>query len=320
MVPEIVLEPAFNVTRASHIDLSVLDLDRSLDFYTEVAGLILTERDADVAYLRGVEEDCHHSLILRRTDGEPMCEQIGFRVRTDEDLDAAADFFAGLGLDPIWVDVPFQRRTLRVRSPQGIPLEFCASMPVQERLHSYLNLHRGGAAMRFDHTQVGLGNVHGECYFFASFGFMVSDYSVTPAGEMWSCFLHRKNNPHDIVLGTRPGPRLHHFAYVTERENLLRAGDIARALGYRENVEFGPSRHGQDHNNFVYFRDPDGHRFELTSMAIQIIDLDSVPIGRDATNRDLFAPWGQAAPQSYHEQATDFPGEQIVAPIVQRTW
>lgn len=319
-LPAIVLNPAFNVTRASHMVFTVSNLDHSLEFYTEVGGLVLTDRDADVAYLRGVEEDCHHSLVLRRSDTKPVCEQIGFRVQTEDDLHAAEAFFHKAGLAPQWVDAAFQSKTLRVRSPQGLPLEFCASMPVQERQHSYVNRHRGGAAMRFDHMQAAVTNVQEACNFFASFGFRVSDCSETPGGEMWSAFLHRKNNPHDIVLGTRPGPRLHHFAYITERENLMRVGDVARALGYREKVEFGPSRHGQDHNCFVYLRDPDGHRFELTNMAIQLIDLDSQPICRDVTNRDLFAPWGQAAPQSYHEEASEFAGEAVLAPAVKRTW
>ena len=320
MLPATVLKPAFNVTRASHMAFTVKDLDRSLEFYTEVGGLVLTERDENVSYLRGVEEDCHHSLVLRKTDGKPACEQIGFRVLTDDDLDAAEEFFQSAGLDPQWADVPFQRKTLRVRSPQGLPLEFCASMPIQERQHSFVNRQRGGAAMRFDHTQCAVASVQDACDFFASFGFMVSDCSTTPDGDLWSAFMRRKNNPHDIVLGTRPGPRLHHFAYITERENLLRAGDAARSLGYRENVEFGPSRHGQDHNRFIYFRDPDGHRFELTDHPIQLIDLDSVPISRDVTNRDLFAPWGQAAPLSYHEEATEFPGEPVLPTVLKRTW
>jgi catechol 2,3-dioxygenase len=122
------------------------------------------------------------------------------------------------------------------------------------------------------------------------------------------------------VLGTRAGPRLHHFAYITERENLLRAGDAARSLGYRESVEYGPSRHGQDHNNFLYFRDPDGHRFELTSHPIQIMDLDSLPICREVTERDLFVPWGQPAPQSWHDEASEFAGEPVSPPLLQRTW
>lgn len=320
MLPEIILKPRFNVTRASHMVFTVSDLDKSLEFYTEVGGLILTERSGKTAFLRGVEEDAHHSLTLTETAEKPVCEQIGFRVYTDDDLTAAEEFFIELGLAPRWVDVPYQRRTLRVRSPQGLPLEFCASMPTVPRLHSFANLHRGGIAMRLDHTQVAVTCVRDACSFFASFGFMVSDCSTTPDGSMWSAFMRRKNNPHDIVLGTRAGPRLHHFAYVTEKENLMRAGDTARALGYRQNVEFGPSRHGQDHNNFLYMRDPDGHRFELTSHPIQIMDLDSDPICRSVVDRDLFVPWGQPAPHSWHDEASEFAGEAFSAPLLQKTW
>ena len=61
-LPAPVWKPAFNVTRASHVVLSVRDLRVSRQFYTEVIGLIVTREDDDALYLRGIEEACHHSL------------------------------------------------------------------------------------------------------------------------------------------------------------------------------------------------------------------------------------------------------------------
>ena len=34
-------------------------------------------------------------------------------------------------------------------------------------------------------------------------------------------------------------------------------------MGFAENIEYGPGRHGPGHALFVYMRDPDGHRIEL---------------------------------------------------------
>ncbi|MEZ2127803.1 MULTISPECIES: VOC family protein [unclassified Sinorhizobium] len=320
-LPIINYTPPFCVTRASHIAMTVTDLPKSLDFYQEIAGLALTERIGDVAYLRGLEEDCHHSLTLTGArGGDAECEQVGFRVRSDDDLDRAANFFEELGLDPVWADVPHQQKTLRVRDPQGIPLEFCSAMTTQPRLHSRIERHRGGCALRFDHTQVNVSDVRKAAQFFASFGFMISDYAYTPKGDMVSAFMRRKNNPHDIVFGSRTGPRLHHFAYVVESQNLLRAGDVAASLGLSRQVEFGPSRHGQDHAAFIYLRDPDGHRVELLGHPIQLVDMESEPIGRDITDRAQFAPWGQLAPATFLADASPFPGEPQYEPLVPRTW
>ena len=70
----------FNITRASHLELRVADLERSLRFYTEVIGLAVTLREDGVAWLRGMEESCHHSLVLRATTQAPACPYLGFRV------------------------------------------------------------------------------------------------------------------------------------------------------------------------------------------------------------------------------------------------
>ena len=101
----------FNITRASHLELHVADLDRSLRFYTEVFGLAVTQREDGVAWLRGMEESCHHSLLLRASRGEPACPYIGFRVFSDEELERLAEHLERTGLTPAWVEAPFQGRT-----------------------------------------------------------------------------------------------------------------------------------------------------------------------------------------------------------------
>ena len=97
--------PPFNVTRASHVALGVTDLSRSLAFYQEVIGLVVTAREKKRALLRGVEEDAHHSLILAE-GAEPACDQLGFRVFADEDLDRAAAWLEAGGLKPRFAEVP----------------------------------------------------------------------------------------------------------------------------------------------------------------------------------------------------------------------
>ena len=63
-LPRTNYEPLFNITRASHVVLTVKDLAASRRFYEEVIGLIVTLEEGDTLYLRGIEEACHHSLVL----------------------------------------------------------------------------------------------------------------------------------------------------------------------------------------------------------------------------------------------------------------
>lgn len=81
-IPPPVFHPPFDITRASQVVLTVRDLDTSIDFYTRVIGLVVTERDGATAWLRGIEEVAHHSLVLRRSDAPPVCERVGLRVQT----------------------------------------------------------------------------------------------------------------------------------------------------------------------------------------------------------------------------------------------
>jgi catechol 2,3-dioxygenase len=110
-LPKPVYYPPFNITRASHAVITSRDLEASRDFYEQVIGLVLTERDNDTLYFRGLEEVCHHSLVIKRYDGTPEAEAIGMRVYTEEDLDKAEHFYKSKGLPAHWIEVPHQGRT-----------------------------------------------------------------------------------------------------------------------------------------------------------------------------------------------------------------
>ena len=300
----------FAVTRASHAELLVADLERSLRFYVEVIGLAITERDDEAAYLRGVEESCHHSLVLRVSPDASRCAWIGFRVFDDDELERLAGHLESRGLVPTWAEAPHQGRTLRVSDPGGVPLEFCAHMPVQPRLLTHFHLHRGGAALRLDHFQLHVPEVSRLCQFYAAtLGFRISEYVVRDDETMIAVFLQRKGNPHDIVLFEGPGPRFHHFAFTTaDTHTLVRACDIAGELGYGAAVERGPGRHGPGHALYVYMRDPDGHRVELFTTHYQTLDSDDQPTRWSARDPGFGMPWGLPAQRSWHHEASCFAG------------
>ena len=91
-LPDTAYELPFNITRASHVELLVADLERSLRFYVEVIGLAITEREEGAVYLRGMEESCHHSVVLRgRRPTRRAGVRIAFRVFTDQQLERLAE-------------------------------------------------------------------------------------------------------------------------------------------------------------------------------------------------------------------------------------
>lgn len=312
-LPQTDLTPPFNITRASHLVLTARDLARSRDFYTEVVGLKVSDETATTIHLRGVEERAHHSLTLKRTKEQPACERVGFRVFEEEDLEKAKAHFERSGVPAKFVNVPFQGRTLHVSDAAGTPLELCARMKTQPRMQTRTHEHRGAGALRLDHFQVLVPEVAAAAAFYTALGFRVSD--CYEAGErIIGAFLHRKDNPHDIVFLTRSGPRFHHVGYVVgEMHHVVRALDCAGNLGFGDALEHGPGRHGHGHSYYVYLRDPDGHRIELLLPPVQIIDIDDEPVRYEMKggNTNL---WGLPPPRSWFEECSPLSGAHVSAP------
>jgi len=313
-LPSTNFNPPFNITRASHLVLTSRDLARARDFYAEVIGLKVSDETATTIHFRGVEERAHHCLTLKRTKDEPACERVGFRVFEEEDLEKAKAHFDAKGIVAKFVNVPFQGRTLHVNDATGMPLEFCARMKTLPREHTRTHEHKGASALRLDHFQVLVPDVASAASFYAALGFRVSDYYVV-GGRLVGTFLYRKNNPHDLVFFGRSGPRCHHAAYVAPSvPSVVRGLEAAGNLGFLDNVEHGPGHHGHGHSFYVYLRDPDGHRVELTLNAVQMIDIDDEPLQHDATAGSNL--WGPPPPRTWFEDATPFAGVKVIeAPV-----
>ncbi|SUE42663.1 VOC family protein [Roseomonas gilardii] len=310
-IPKVELSPPFNITRSSHVRYRVRDLDKSLRFYTEVLGLVVSDQEGGVAYLRGIEESCHHSVVLVASEGGPSAECLGMRVASEDDLHRARDHFIAAGGSAEFVERAHQGPTLLTSFGPGTPpIELCSSMPVLPRLLNNFPAQKGGRALRLDHYQCAVPDVPGTVAKFMALGFRPSKYTAhVETGKLLSIFLTRKNNPHDLVLAQAAGPRLHHVAFVvSDLQTMLRAADIAGNLGYGRDVEHGPGRHGPPNGVFLYFRDPDGHRIEFILPPMQFMDPEDVPNAWDSTQGVSLVPWGGGPPQQWREQMTHFTG------------
>ncbi len=311
--------PAFNITRASHVVLTARNLDASAHFYTEVIGLVLTERNEDTLYFRGLEEAAHHSLVIKRTDGAPQVERIGLRVMDDSDIDKAAAYLQSRGIATIEPDVAFQGRTLHFTDPVGNLMELCASMDVVDRRMQEFHTFRSGQPQRIDHYQLVTHDVQTVTDFYSDLGFRLAEYTATDGTEeLWGTWLEVKGNTHDIVFTNGQGPRLHHFAYtVPDASCLIHAADVAGSLGFGDEIDRGPGRHGLSNALFLYLRDPDGHRVELFNTHYQFIDLETDPIRWDTSDRRRAQQWGMPASERWWFEATEFPGQAVQKPLLQ---
>ena len=305
-----------NVTRTSHIVLTVHDIDASAAFYTQVIGLVETAREDGTLYLRGVEEACHHSLVLRSAPGEPCCAHVGLRVYTEDELAAAQDWFAAQGCATAWASAAHQGRTLHVTDPSGARFELCATMDVVPRMITKFSSHRGAAAQRLDHVQILVPDVATSARLWMRSGFHLTEYiAENDDAELMGVFLQRKGNPHDLVFFKGPGPRLHHFAYTSpDTATMLRTCDVAGELGYGDRVERGPGRHGPGHAMYTYIRDPDGHRVEIFNTHYQIMDSEIPAVRWHPADVTIGTPWGLPAREAWFTQATPFAATPVSKP------
>ena len=311
VLPRPVYKPAFAITRASHVIHRVRDLQASKAFYVDLLGLAVSDETASTIWLRGMEEGCHHSLVLKA--GEPGCERVGLRVLTEEDLERAHEHFKAAGLPVAWVEVPHQGRTLHTVDPASTLLEFCAVMETRPRLFHHVEAYRGAAAQRLDHFQILTPKVQQSLDFYMAMGFRLSEYVVHEGGEkLLMVFLQRKGNPHDIVFTDSPGPRIHHVAYtVPDTSYLMTVADLFVRAGRELQVEFGPARHfSPGLARFLYVRDPDGHRVELFPSHYQTIDIEDEPMRWEVPHFQI-GGW-QNPPQRWFDEATRFTQTQSV--------
>ena len=299
----------FDIVRAAFVELRVTDLAASEHFYRELLGMIVSSRTHDAVYLRGWEERQHHSLILR---GAPAAtaSRLGFRVRSEHDLDLLAEHFDAMAVVVRWQEPdadPGMGRSLRVWDPFGYPLEFFHSIEQFDTQHQRFDLHRGAPLLRFDHLNLHSPRVEDAFRFWLGLGFRCSEYISTDGDDerITGAWLMRKPTVHDVALTAGAGPRLHHFAYwIAEPAGVLRACDQLAGGCHSEVIERGPGRHGVSNAFFVYLRDPDGHRIELYSCDYYTGDPDHAPMRWSVSDPRCRSFWGARAPDSWYDESS----------------
>ena len=313
-----VLDPPFNVVRASHVELGVCDLARSRAFYVDCLGLLVTDETADTIHLRAVEERNHHSIVLHRSD-QPSARALGFKMASEEDLDRAAFWFGRKNLPVSFPELPHQGRTLRTADIFGMPLDLYFRMEQAERVLQKYATYRGARIQRIDHLNCFTPDVQASYDFYADIGFKLTEYTETDDADprLWAVWLHRKGNVHDLAFTNGSGPRLHHIGVWTSSAlDILHICDVMATSGYLANMERGPGRHGISNAFFLYVRDPDGHRVELFTSDYLTVDPDLEPLRWSLRDPQRQTLWGHPAPKSWFEEGSMFPGVALREPVL----
>ncbi|MCU1443092.1 MAG: 3,4-dihydroxyphenylacetate 2,3-dioxygenase [Cryobacterium sp.] len=153
---------------------------------------------------------------------------------------------AANGIEHERVEKPHQGPTLQFRDAVGTHLEPTSSMDLVPRKMQNFHEFVAGAPQRIDHYQVVTHDVQAATDSWTGLGMRMAEYTAKDGtDELWGTWMEVKGNTHDLVFTNGQGPRLHHFAYtVPDATALLHAADVAGALGFGEEIDRGPGRHG----------------------------------------------------------------------------
>ncbi|RQH02592.1 VOC family protein [Natrarchaeobius oligotrophus] len=272
------------IAKLGHVAVQTPDLDESLWFFSDVMGLQVTERDGHVAYLRGMRDWEHHSLILIES-GERGVDHMAFRTTSAQALadleetlveeegesvsrvDAGEE--TGLGeairVEKFGHSYEFYWDVEKPDAPEG------QRSGLKNRVYSESIANRI-APRRIDHVHVNdpgdNADAHDE-WLRETLGFQLNERYRTEEGEYWGWWYAVTALPHDIAIHREPADaptQFHHVAFhLDSLQDLWTAGDICSEHGLEiNNRSDGPAMHAITRADCMYVKDPaSGVRLEL---------------------------------------------------------
>jgi catechol 2,3-dioxygenase len=257
--------------RPGLIQLRVLDLDKTLDFYKNILGLDEVGRTNDGrVMLKAYDEFDHHSVVLRKTN-EAGLDFVAFKVDSPEKLEElkqktekfgykvseASDDQPGFGKRyvytictghqfQIYYDVELAKKTPQIKNPD-----------------IWTDPPRGMRATRLDHFLLFGPNIpEAERYCKEVFDMYVPEVCNTPDGKRLAAWITGSNKPHDLAFVEYPKPgKLHHVGFFLQTwEDVLNAADHIAINKLK--LDIGPTRHAITRGLSIYFWEPSGNRIE----------------------------------------------------------
>ncbi len=260
------------ILRLSHVEIRVPDLELATAYYSEVVGLIETDRESERVFMKGWDEHQHHSLILRYAPTYGL-ETMGFKVQHLADLDELGARIEAAGIATKRYGPgelgPASGEVVRFTAPSGHVTDLVHGMAQVGNLLPLTNPPPEPQGLvgihppRIDHVFLMCEDVDGVTAFFRDvLGFRLTEQIIGDDGYQLCTFLERTHTPHDIAFITGPNGALHHFAYWLDDWTQVRnAADICSYHGVR--IDAGPTRHGATRGHGLYFFDPAGNRNEV---------------------------------------------------------
>jgi len=264
------------MVRPGFVQLRVLDLDKTLNFYKNILGLdeVGSTRDGRIM-LKAYDEFDHHSVVLRRSKHAGL-DYVGFKVMDEEQLEEIKVNTEKFGYKV--TEIP-----ANTEQP-GIGKQYKFTLCTGHEIHVYCDVDlakdhpqlknpdiwtkppRGMKVTMLNHIMLyGPGIEEAERFMVEVFGMFVPEICNNPNGKRLATWLTGNSKSHDVtfVEYTRPNT-LHHVGFhLQTSEDLLHAADLIAVNNLK--LDVGPTRHAITRELTIYFWDPSGNRLETHS-------------------------------------------------------
>jgi catechol-2,3-dioxygenase len=242
-----------DILRAGHATFTTPDLERLVAYYSEVLGLIVTERDRNRAFLAtrtGLEV-----VALERGDHATLT-RLAFQVAPDADFATYARTLSGHGIASEQRNgiSPGAARALVFDDPKGTAIELYADYTFAKDDGT----PAGITPLKLGHVAHRVTDVQAMVKFYTEvLGFRVSDWQ-----DDFFAFLRCGSDHHTVNFVRYETPALHHIAFeVKDWAEIHRACD--HLAKHSIQLVWGPGRHIIGHNIAAYHRNADNIRVEF---------------------------------------------------------
>jgi catechol 2,3-dioxygenase-like lactoylglutathione lyase family enzyme len=252
------------VKRMSHATFVTPDIERQIDYFTNIAGLALAGRDNGRAYLATKVGDL--AVQLEKGD-QAQCAKIAFQVAPETDFE---DIRRGLEAEGVRCQprndaIPGVPKMLVFEDPKGTAIEvFAEQTPIAKNQQV-----AGIGPLKLGHLAFCVPEPKDLAEFYGRvLGFRVSDWI-----QDWFVFMRCGPDHHTINFVRGKRTQMHHVAFeLKDWAQIQVACDFLGAKNIQ--LTWGPGRHGPGHNIYTYHRNPDDQIIELFTELDKMLDED----------------------------------------------
>ena len=239
--------------RIGHATFETPDIDRQVEYYQEVVGLVLASREPDRACLAS---PLGQLAIVLEKGVRQRCVRLAFGVARDLGAGDLTRSLAGLGLQAQTCSdaLPGVSRLVTFADPKGTVIELFSNW-------SFLDVKPTGAGagpLKLGHIAFHHPDPAGIAAFYEkTLGFRVSDW----IGDFF-VFMRCGVDHHTVNFLRHDSTSMQHMAFqLRDASHVTGACDILGRKGIE--IAWGPVRHGPGHNIAVYHRNPDDQIIEM---------------------------------------------------------